>query len=135
MYLLLCSPNAFAEQFLCVPDKATGFYYDKVTNKWDYTKINSNNFIISPSNDGQYAYTFTEVGYKGPTPGWCERDFNNAGMLFCTGFHGDLKFNRVNRRYLRVFSDAYITVGIAPLKETDENSGMPMVEIGKCEPF
>src|SRR5215469_2616469 len=31
IFCLLCSQNALAEQFMCVPDKATGFSYNKAT--------------------------------------------------------------------------------------------------------
>lgn len=118
--LLLCPRTAFADQFLCVPDKGTGFAYNRTTKEWDYATLKMNQFLIEPAKNGRYAYTVAEIGKKEfPGNGWCKNDFNDAGLLFCEfGFGGEIRFNRVNRRYLRVFYYAYYTVGIPPLKET-----------------
>jgi hypothetical protein len=133
--LLTVTAPALAGQFLCVPDKATGFYYNRSTKEWDYAKLQTNKFMISPANDGQNAYTVTKIGAK-DVPGSCKNDFNNAGVLFCRGWGTEIKFNRGNKRYVRVYWAAYYNVGIpGPFPETDEDSGTPLVEIGKCAPF
>jgi hypothetical protein len=143
IYLLLCARTAFAaDQFLCVPDKTTGFAYNRVTKEWDTATLKTNQFLIAPAKNERaaknerVAYTVTEIGEKDNLPGYCEKDFNDAGILFCDTFGGEIKFNKVNRRFLRIFYFAYYTVGIpGPVKETDEDSGTPMLEIGKCTPF
>lgn len=139
IYLLLCAHTAFADQFLCVPDKATGFAYNRITKQWDTATLKTNQFLIAPAKNVGFklgAYAVTDIGEKDNLPGYCEKDFNEAGMLFCDTFGGEIKFNKSNRRFLRVFYFAYYTVGIpGPDKETDEDSGTPMLEIGKCTSF
>lgn len=56
-------------------------------------------------------------------------------MLFCDTFGGNISVNKVNGRFVRVFWMAYYTVGGPGLNETDEDSGTPMIEIGKCTAF
>lgn len=133
---LLFPGSALSEQYLCVPDKATGFYYDKYTETWEYATFRTDKrYVISPARDGENAYRFTKIGEKDPD-GYCKNEFNESGFLFCSTFGGDVKFNRINGRYLSVFTYAYTDVGTPGfLQTTDEDSGTPMIEIGKCSPY
>jgi hypothetical protein len=134
LVLTFASP-ALAEQYLCVPDKATGFFYNKNMKEWQTTTLNVSQFVISPSTDRKFAYRVKDMEEKA-LPGYCDKDFNEAGILVCETFGGDLRFNKTNGRFLRVFEGAYYTVGIpGPFKESDEDSGTPMIEIGKCTSF
>ena len=128
---------AYADQYLCTADKATGFAYNKKTKAWDYTQFKTNvQYVISPAKDGNNAFTWTAIGGNESIGGSCKDDFNVAGILFCNTFGGQIRFNRNNGRYLMDFTLAYYTVGIpGPIKETDEDSGTPMLQIGKCVPF
>lgn len=115
--------------------KATGFFYNKGTKEWQSTALKTSQFVIAPSKNEKEAYAVTDIGGK-LLPGYCNKDFNDVGMLFCETFGGELKFNRANGRFLRTFVLAYYTVGVPGLvKETDEESGTPMIEIGKCASF
>jgi hypothetical protein len=134
-FLTVVTPAHAADQYLCVPDKAVGFAYNKTTKQWESMHLKTSQFVIAPSKDGKAAYTVTDIGDK-YLPGYCDKDFTDVGMLFCDTFGGDLKFNRVSGRFLRVFYLAYYNVGIpGPATETDEDSGTPMIEIGKCASF
>jgi hypothetical protein len=102
--LPVIAPVRAVEQYLCVPEMATGFAFNKTTKQWQTAKLSTGQFVISPSKDGKAAYGVTDIGDKGEgLPGYCDKDFNDAGILFCTTFGGELKFNKVNRRFLRVF--------------------------------
>ena len=133
--LLLFSEPAFAEQYLCVPEKATGFSYDASKREWDYAQFKTDHkYIIAPAGNGRDAFAFTKVGEKLPQ-GYCKDSFTKAGVLFCLSFEGDLRFNKKNGRYLMVFGDGYYTLGLPGFGESDEDVGTPMVEIGKCSLF
>jgi hypothetical protein len=136
MALLLYPRPALSEQYLCVPDKATGFFYNNITKEWDYARFRTDTrYIIAPAKDGENAYAFTKVGEK-DREGYCKKDFNDSGFLFCNTLGGEVRFNRVNGRYMMVFSYAYYNVGApGPIQETDEDSGTPMLQIGKSSPF
>jgi hypothetical protein len=126
---------ALSEQYLCVPDKMTGFAYDAKKKEWDYMQFNTNfKWVIAPANNGRDAFVQTKVGDKDPE-GYCKQGFNEGGFLFCSGLGGDLKFNRNNGRYLMVFTMGYYVVGKGQWAETDADSGTPMVQIGKCSAF
>jgi hypothetical protein len=136
--LLITTAPALAEQYLCVPDKATGFFYNKDAKEWQSITLKTSQFVvISPSKNPKVAYSLTGIGKpKGLPGGFCEKDFNDMGLLFCTTLGGEVKFNRVNGRFVRTYVFAYYTVGLpGPLNETDENTGSLWIEIGKCAAF
>ena len=135
---LFASAAAAAEQYICVPDKATGFHYDKGAEDWEVTRFKTDSkYVVAAAKDGRNAFTWTKIGSQNSTDvGYCKDDFNNVRMLFCDIFGGQIKFNRTNGRYIFVFYLGYYDVGIpGPISETDESSGTPMIEIGKCSPF
>jgi hypothetical protein len=129
---------ARAEQYLCVPDKATGFVYDKNTKQWKMTKLKTSQFVISPSKDKKAAYDVKDIGEHGEGfPGWCKEDFSEYGYLSCDTFGGNIHFNKINGRFLRMFWFTYFNTGDFPgaWDKTDEDSATPMIEIGKCTAF
>lgn len=133
--LLLCPLLAFSEQYLCVPDKATGFTFDARTKTWDYATFNTDfRYIVASAKGGMFPFTLTKVGDKDPQ-GFCKNGFNEGGVLFCDIYGGEFKFNRNNGRYLLAFTFGYYNVGKGLLAETDVDSGTPMIQIGKCSPF
>jgi hypothetical protein len=134
--MLVFATPAFAEQYLCTPDAVTGFVYRRAAKRWVTTQFNKDfKYLIASSKNGRDAYTITKSGERDPD-GYCQDDFNDAGYLFCSGFTvGDFNFNRRNGRYLIVFTDGYYSVGKGMRAATDEESGTPSIEIGKCTPF
>src|SRR6266581_3355011 len=100
-YLFICS-CALAEQYLCVPDKATGFAYDINSKDWGYTRFKTDKkYLIAPSKEKEYVYAFTEVGDKSPIA-YCEKD---------------VKFNKVDMRFQMISSGGYVGGGLGGLSE------------------
>lgn len=70
---------------------------------------------------------------------YCKEGFNDVGMLFCESglFPRRLRFNKNNGRFLATYLFGYYAVGLKFLGKvvTDETSGTPFIEIGKCSPF
>src|SRR6266700_562863 len=131
-YLFICS-CALAEQYLCVPDKATGFAYDINSKDWGYTRFKTDKkYLIAPSKEKEYVYAFTEVGDKSPIA-YCEKDFNSGGYLFCNQLEIDVKFNKVDMRFQMISSGGYVGGGLGGLSEA--KAGGLWVQIGKCSPF
>jgi hypothetical protein len=53
-------------------------------------------------------------------------------MLFCdVAWGGRTSVNKANGRFVRSFTGAYWNVGIPNTGTTEENTGTPMIEIGK----
>ena len=133
--VVLIPSSAWSDQFLCVPDKMTGFTFDESKNDWTSTTFTTNfKYIIAPTNNGRDSYTLTKVGENEPE-GYCKNGFNESGFLFCETFGGELKFNKSNGRYLMSFTYGYYIVGTDDTTKTDKDSGTPMIQIGKCSPF
>jgi hypothetical protein len=134
---LLVTRPASAEQYLCVPDQATGFFYDETAKEWLVTKIKAPQFVISPSKRPDTAYDIRDIPSDDTPSGGssCRKDFN-SGMLFCdVAWGGTVSVNKANGRFVRSFTGAYWNVGIPYLGVTDENTGTPMISIGKCTAF
>jgi len=133
--LFLFSLVASAEQYLCVPDKMTGFAYDEKTKAWITTQFRTDfKYIIASAKNGRDAFTLTKIGEKEPE-GYCKDGFNDPGYLHCENLGGYFKFNRANGRYLAVFTLAYYNVGVGLLSQSDSGSDTPAMQIGKCSPF
>jgi hypothetical protein len=143
MVLVVVAQGLRAEQYLCVPEKSTGFHYDKIVKEWDYKRFKTTEkLIISPIKhpyDKLTKFEVTSVGEKTPA-GSC-RDFSENGTLECVIMLGILHFNKLSGRYLWVMDLGYWTVGVPVpagnewFKETDQNSSDVMLQIGRCAPF
>ena len=133
---LLLPSLSWSEQYLCIPEKMTGFSYNPKTKEWDVTRFRIDfKFIISKPANSEYPFTLTKVGTN-EYWGECEKGFNDKGFLFCSGMDvGDFKFNRINSRYLAVFDMGYYLVGKGMWAATDADSGTPAMQIGKCTSF
>ncbi|CAD6532380.1 hypothetical protein LMG28727_02929 [Paraburkholderia kirstenboschensis] len=132
--LLLIPFYAHSEQYVCTPEKMTGFKYDSQEKKWNYAKFKTDfQYVLTPGK-GKFAFNLVKVGDANPTGG-CEKGFNDAGFLFCSIPDGDFKFNKFNGRYLLVSDIGYYLVGKGMWAETDEDSGDLAFQIGKCKPF
>jgi len=133
--VLTVTTPALAEQYLCTPDKATGFYYNQTIKEWEITKLKSFQFVISPSKQPGIAYEVKDMSSDHQTGTYCPKGFS-YGMLFCdVAWGGTISVNQTNGRFVRSFTGAYWDVGISNMGMTDENTGMLMIEIGKCTAF
>jgi hypothetical protein len=123
----------FAEQYLCIPDKNTGFKYNRSTKEWEYARfVTDQKYIIAPSTDKQYSYMVTELGAKCPLA-LCKEDFNPVGFLFCGQLEMNWRFNKVNLHYHLISDGGYVSDGLPNIAEG--GFGGLWVQIGKCSPF
>ena len=131
--LVFLSGPVDAQEYLCVPDLATGFTFRD--NAWTSAKFKvEGQYLIAPSSRPDRAFGVTKIG-EGSEFARCELDFNEPGFLFCEGLGVELKFNRANGRFLRVDNIGYLNVLPEVNDITDQTSDTPVIEIGKCSPL
>ncbi|TNG03198.1 MAG: hypothetical protein EP297_00495 [Gammaproteobacteria bacterium] len=125
------STGVSAEQYLCVEEQATGFYFR--SGQWKSTKFDADArfYLKNPDADdpqfSRYAYVLMEIGSEDPT-GWCEKDFDTTGQTECESNRGNIVINNLTRRFLRTYSTGYIS-------GFDDNRDTPHMAIGKCSPL
>ena len=130
--LALLPASASAQEYLCVPDLATGFVFKD--NAWRSTNFEvERQYLIAASTRPKFTFEVTVLGHDLPD-GFCEHDFNKGGYLRCAGIFGELHFNRKNGRYLISYVYGYYNVLPELGLLTDQTSSTPLIEIGQMLP-
>ena len=124
---------AYAEDaYICFRDKATGFAYDRNLKEWVITDSKKDRkYIVSRINEIGKTWEVKRIG-SDHSLSICMDDFNSAGVLFCDGVI-EFKMNKINLRYILTYDIGYYYSGKG-MKDPDEQSGTPYLEIGKCHP-
>ncbi len=116
-----------ADSYLCVAEMTTGFTYDATKKMWRSADFRSEKKIaITRAKSKSYQWEAKEVGDARPAA-ICEKDFNEAGNLFCTGVF-DLRFNRRQLRFLYAYPIGYWSDGVG----AREGENTPAMAIGRC---
>lgn len=129
------------EQYLCVVDQTAGFEYNSQLKTWAATNfIRDRKYIISESSISGVTFQVNEIGSQSPV-GYCKQGFSELEIIGCDMVIGDLKFNRLNGRFLLTYPSGYYNVG----SKYDPNLGSkyyptegvdtPYLSIGECSPF
>ena len=122
-------PAAAADQYLCITDKATGFYFEdgewntanfKTGRKFLIRKPNKEELEVTIANIGR-DFVVSEFGDKS-TLLWCDEDF------YCVGHVDDFLFDKKTLRFLYIYKGGYVS-GI------DNNDNTPAMQIGTCSPL
>ena len=124
--ITLLAPCAAISQtnYICIPSKAGGFYYNNATREWSHAQfaIGDEKYILK--NIGK-SWQWTRFGDSwGPPCG----DFDQNGYLQCQVLGGTLRMNKNNLRYLLTYEFGY-------LDGKDNNENTPSIKIGKCSPL
>ena len=132
---LLAPSLAKAEQYLCIADSATWFWFNEKTESWERAsfKIDNHKYVIAEAKIKNTAYEVTRLGAIAPILR-CDESFDPDGVLFCMDGHGEYKFLRFNKntgRYLIGYLVGYYDV----VPGGNESDNTPWIEIGKCSPF
>ncbi|OFA33289.1 hypothetical protein BAE46_00845 [Glaciecola punicea] len=127
---------ASAEQYLCISDASTGFYFNDKSNSWKQAnfKVSDNKYLITTFKDESYKYQIQKMG-SDSVLAYCEDEFSEPGFLFCEGILLDFKFNKVNGRFIKTYTAGYYNVLPKINEITDKDSDTPTMEIGKCSSF
>ena len=134
---------AYAEQYLCTADRATGFSFNKSTNGWQPTTFKTDKkYVISVPDRQPFTEKMTfqvkEIG-ESFAHLWCREGFSQTGNLFCTTAWGtEFKFNKNNGRYLSTVTFGYATMLPGSINNSTVNftaTDDVYIEIGKCSSF
>ncbi len=126
---------AFAESWLCLTDKSTGFRYNAATKQWQSIdfRTGDDRYIIKPGTSKANVYEVRKFGDDTSIlpEAWCNQDFQAGTFLHCKGVFGEFKFNRKTGRFLKSYLAGYWTY--APgVNKTDEGGDTPSIDIGIC---
>jgi hypothetical protein len=127
-----------ARSYLCIGERATGFAYDKRTKRWSPANFTAHRYIVkkpvigpySPSgalNSAMAVYEFGQVDETTPLE-FCEKDFNEIGCLFCSGWGDNFDFSRKTMKFIRSLAHGYIE----PADQNIFEGATPFIEIGSC---
>lgn len=120
MLILIMPSFAWAENYLCISDKATGFKFKDGT--WQTTGFKSGDKYIVSTED----LTVTEFGEESPIHIKCK---SSREIFFCDHNFGIFHMNPKNFRYMLTWPiGAYVY-------PNEDNSGTPYLEIGTCSKF
>jgi hypothetical protein len=122
----LLTQGALAESsYICVPDEAVGFTYDRASHKWNDTRFNvaDKKYVVS---HGLRGWEWYEAGSSMPLAVSCVS--NSAGFINCGG-HEDIQLNTKSLRYQIVDSIGYTA---NPSSRFPEGWRTPRIEIGTC---
>ena len=120
MLILIMPSFAWAENYLCISDKVTGFKF--MDDTWQTTGFKTGDkYIVSTE-----ALTVTKFGEQGPLHIKCE---SSPEIFFCDYSFGLFRMNPKNLRYMLNWP-----VGVYEFPNPD-NSGTPYMEIGTCSKF
>jgi hypothetical protein len=114
--------------YLCIPDKASGFAYNRSSHQWESAQFNVTGIkhILKKDTKGWIWIDFGRPSW--PPLAYCEGPSEN-GFISCRGGY-IVDFNIKNLRYLSVFTGGYVYGNLPPY--TDEGADTPNIEIGTC---
>jgi len=132
LIFLLLPLQSYADNYLCVAEKATGFYYDtkSAQRKSANFNVEDSKYIITKSSYSGYKIEVKTLGSKDIVTR-CKDDFSEQGFLFCDWGGVFFRFNNKNNRYIKSIINGYHTV-VPSVNNTKETDTTPYIEIGKC---
>lgn len=122
----LLTQSALAESsYICTPDEAVGFTYDRASHKWIDTRFNvaGKKYVVSR---GFRGWEWHESDSSMPIAVSCE--VNSAGFISCGG-HEDVQLNTKSLRYQIIDPVGYTA---NPSSRFPEGWRTPRIEIGTC---
>jgi hypothetical protein len=137
---LLAAPSQ-GTSYLCAGDAVTGFALDKNTHTWGVSQFRPRKYRIKPPTKDRPGATIgeinavmivNEVGDPDRTNDkYCDKDFNQGGILFCSGAGDDFHFSRTTLRFVHYFPYGYIEGPNSFFGKEGEST--PYLEIGTCK--
>jgi hypothetical protein len=134
--LFLAAPGSQAadESFVCIADHVAGFDFDRKSNRWVIGNFRATQkFTVARSKLKGQVWEVRDFGSEIALT-TCKDDFNDFGMIYCTGLFEQLHFNRKTMRYLRTHTSGYWNEDslrkIFP--NSREGGDNPGIEIGTC---
>ena len=133
--------NALGDStYRCIPDAATGFYFDESTKSWKPTNFNveEKKYVLKEekASDEASAWILTELAETGERSVLvsCIDTQPDATLVICDGGVNDFRFNKQSLRYMLFYPIGYVQPE-EYIALSEEGSDTPHIEIGKCAPI
>jgi hypothetical protein len=132
LVLFMLPGVSLADQWLCVADQSTGFFYYESSKKWEQTRFTVDNekYIVTPSKFKSHKYDVTQLGKK-DSAAYCVNEFSAKGDLYCKGesasghIYTIFNMNHIKGRFVMSQTMGYFS----DIKDS------PSITIGKCSKF
>lgn len=132
-FIVMTPALAKNNSYLCVPEDAVGFSFDKATKKWRHANfIAERKYLLSKHSGEKRGWEVKVIGDSFGTG--CERGFNEVGFIECNGLI-DFTMNNRSLRYIIVHKYGYVVAEYSNHELFKEGSLTPYLEIGKCSPL
>jgi len=127
-----------AESYLCIAEHAGSNRYNKNTNVWESTALETDSkYIVSKVVEGNPFYGLVkweviEHGSNIPVT-WCKGNFDTFGLLSCEASYNNRKF-KMNKKAMnfRILYDPKVVYGQLIIYEESEGKDQPGWENGIC---
>lgn len=141
--LVPMSLNALAmESFLCTAEQVTGFAFSEQDRQWHIGKFKpQHEYVVAATTQNGWTLIDPEVGKTIK----CSGGANSAGNVFCSDGSTDFRMNVNLLRFLRGYLLGYYVdysilsdppgpqwTGSVSMKDLQEGSDTPFIEIGHC---
>jgi hypothetical protein len=122
------------DQYLCVADQVTGFFYDAGSKRWKTTQFNAAEmkYIIRPSKSESQRLEIVEMALD-MVSCWSDAGFNSGPEISFDCLTGQFIFNKKTGRFIKTDTLGYIT-GDSVDMLTNRNL-TPHIAIGRCSRF
>ncbi len=129
LVLSLClAGNVYAEQYLCIVNKSTGFLYSESAKSWKSTNFKPGRKYTLSNSTG--SFKLNSFGVEAPVAS-CGKGFIEAGVIFCDGW-ALFSFYKKSGRFTILQEGSYHLVSSETFKEDSSNIPTPSVGIGEC---
>ena len=127
--------HSYADSYVCVAEKSTGFHYNQKTHQWDDARFRTDTkYLIRKADQNdvwEKNHNMAVVIFgKKKSEFRCQEGINDVGLLLCYSLSGQFKFNNLSLRFLRSMTFGYYNNGYG--KFPDKLSASPFLEIGTC---
>lgn len=125
LILSLITPSwAFAENYLCISEKVTGFFFEN--EQWKQANFVEEKFIINLTGS---EIKITEFGKDYQSYTDCVEKLSGTlkDRFVCRSGFGEFYFNTKKKRYMRSYMAGYA--------EGDYALDTPLLAVGKCSKF
>ena len=123
-----------ADAYLCIPEKATGFAFNKANKQWDEAifKLGNEKYLLKKVDT---KWMWSEFGTpEQPLLDTCE-DPSYNGYINCHPFLADISFLKSTLRFQIIAPAGYLNGSLISKYNPEEGSNTPSITIGTCSPL
>ena len=128
------SASEVSQRYLCVPEKSTGFYYDKSSGNWGSALVEEGaRYVVEKTSNAAYAFAVSRIGKVSPEA-FCVSGVSAAGYLACTGIDSTFSLDTHSGRYVRSSVVEYFKSPPELARVVAPSHGPITLSVGECLP-